>query len=112
MDHPDPVDPGLGPRPLQRRRDVGGPHRCPPQPGDDVPGIVIKHRRQGVPAPADDLPVRELGLPERMRPPGRMPKRRGRRQHDGVIQTQAVLVAARQAGAPRLVLGFRASSHA
>ena len=44
--------------------DVAGLHRRAELPGDDVAREVIEHRGQVEPAPADDLQVGEVGLPE------------------------------------------------
>ena len=43
-------------------------HRCTQLPGDDVAREVVEHCRQVVPAPADDLQVGEVGLPQLVGP--------------------------------------------
>ena len=45
MHDPDLVNPGLGPGQVQRVHHVGGLHRWPQHPGDDVARIVIQYRR-------------------------------------------------------------------
>ena len=62
MHEPDLVDPRLGSGQVQRFHHVGGLHRRPQQPGDDVARGVIQHRRQVVPAPADHRDYRPLPL--------------------------------------------------
>ena len=49
---------------VERGRDVGGAHRGTKPPGHDVAREVVEHGRQIVPAPAGDLEVGEVGLPE------------------------------------------------
>ena len=49
---------------VERGGDVGSAHRGAEPPGDDVAREVVEHRRQIVPAPAGDLEVGEVGLPE------------------------------------------------
>ena len=73
MHHPDPVEPRLGPGQVQRLHHVGGLHRRPEHPGDDVARVIVQYRRQVVPAPADHWQIGEVGLPELVRPTGRMP---------------------------------------
>jgi hypothetical protein len=51
-------------RRCQRCGDVGSAHGGAELPGDDVSGEVIEHRREVEPAPAGDLEVGEVGLPE------------------------------------------------
>ena len=45
-------------------RDVGGTHCGTQPPGHDVAREVVEHGREVVPAPASDLEVGEVGLPE------------------------------------------------
>jgi hypothetical protein len=45
-------------------RDVGGAHGGPRPAGHDVSGEIVEHSRQIIPAPASDLQVGEVGLPE------------------------------------------------
>ena len=82
MEHPDLVDPRLRPRQVERLRHVSGVHRGPEHPGDDVARVIIQHGRQVVPAPADDVQIGKIGLPEFVRPMGRMLERLPARQHD------------------------------
>ena len=49
---------------LQRVGNVACFHRRTKLPGDDVAREVVEDRRQVIPAPADDLEVGEVGLPE------------------------------------------------
>ena len=91
MHHPDLVDACPGAGQVERLHHVGGLHRGAEQPGDDVARVVIQHRRQVVPAPADHLQIGEVRLPELSRPPGRMPKRLRRRQHDEGRTRQPVI---------------------
>ena len=46
---------------------VVGPHGRTELPGDDVARVVVQDRRQIEPAPADDLEVGEVGLPQLVR---------------------------------------------
>ncbi len=48
---------------LQGLGDITACHAGAELPGDHVTGEVIQYRRQIHPAPADDLQVREVGLP-------------------------------------------------
>ena len=82
MHHANLVDPGLGPGQVQRLHHVGGLHRRPQHPGDDVACVIIQYRRQVVPAPAHDLQVGKVRLPKLVGPSRWMPKRFRRRQHD------------------------------
>ena len=47
-----------------RSRHIAGAHSDAQLPGDDVAREVIQHGREVEPGPADDLEVREIGLPE------------------------------------------------
>ena len=58
---------GCRERQLQRVGDVVGPHGRAQLPGDDVAREVVEDGRQIEPAPADDLEVGEVGLPELVR---------------------------------------------
>jgi hypothetical protein len=49
---------------VERGRDVGGTDGRTKPPGHDVAREVVEHRRQVVPAPASDLEVGEVRLPE------------------------------------------------
>ena len=51
-------------RQVQRGGDVLGLHGRAQLPGDDVAREVVEHGRQIEPAPADDLQIGEVGLPE------------------------------------------------
>ena len=82
MHDPDLVDPRFGSGQVQRLHHVDGLHRRPEHPGDDVARVVIQHRREVVPAPAHDLQVGEVGLPQLVRPMRRMPERLRGREHD------------------------------
>ena len=64
-------------RQLQRLGDVLGSHGRAQLPGDDVAGIVVQNRRQIQPAPADDLEVGKVGLPELVRSCGLVLERIG-----------------------------------
>ena len=54
----------------QRIGDVLRPHGGAELPGDDVARVIVEHRRQIHPAPADDLEVGEVGLPHLVGPGG------------------------------------------
>ena len=64
---------------VQRIGDITSLHRCAELPGDDVAAVFIEDGRQIEPAPADDLQVSEVGLPELVRPSGFIPELVGRR---------------------------------
>ena len=49
---------------VQRRRDVGSAHGGTEPPGHDVAREVVKNGRQAIPAPAADLEIGEVCLPE------------------------------------------------
>ena len=49
---------------LKRVSDIVGAHRRAQLPGDDVTRVVIEDGGEVVPAPADDLEIGEIGLPE------------------------------------------------
>ena len=51
-------------RPAQASGDVGRAHRGAELPGDDVAGEVVEHGQEVEPAPAGDLEVGEVRLPE------------------------------------------------
>src|SRR5690349_16507514 len=53
-----------GKRLVERGRDVRGTHRGTKSPGDDVAREVVEYGREVIPAPAGDLEVGEVGLPE------------------------------------------------
>jgi hypothetical protein len=60
----DPVKTGSRECLVERGRDVGGAHRGAEPPGHDVAREVVEDGRQIDPAPAGDLEVGEVGLPE------------------------------------------------
>ena len=64
MDGRRPIEPGCRRRQVERRDDVVRLHRRAELPGDDVPREVVEDRRVVEPAPAGDLEVSEVGLPE------------------------------------------------
>ena len=70
MPNPHPVELGLCQGLLQRFLHVRGRHRGGELPRQDVARVVVQHRRQVVPAPALDLEVGEVGLPQLVHPPG------------------------------------------
>ena len=72
MDDPDAIHTGLRSRQVERLRDVGRLHRRPERPRDDVARVVIQHRGQVVPAPADDVQIGEVGLPQLVGPTRRV----------------------------------------
>ena len=49
---------------IERCRDVGGAHRGTEPPGHDVTREVVEHGGQIIPAPAGDLQVGKVSLPE------------------------------------------------
>ena len=55
---------------LQRVLDILGSHRFGQLPGQDIPGVIIKHRCEIVPMPTLHLHMREIGLPEFVHPSG------------------------------------------
>ena len=59
-----PIAARCGKRQVQRVGDVLGLHGRAQLPGDDVAGEVVEDGRQIEPAPADDLQIGEVGLPE------------------------------------------------
>ena len=67
---------------LQRVGDVAGAHGGAELPGDDEAGVVVEDRREIEPAPADDLEVGEVGLPELVRRRGLLRERVGGLHHD------------------------------
>ena len=71
--NPHPVEPGTRQGQLERFLDVGGRHSGGELPGQAVAGVVIEHLGQVIPAPALDLEVGEVGLPELIHPPGGLP---------------------------------------
>src|SRR5713226_8306721 len=54
-------------RQFQGLGDVFSPHRRAQLPGDDVTREVVEDRRQVEAAPADDLEIGEVGLPQLVR---------------------------------------------
>src|SRR5882724_2337854 len=58
------IRPGSLQRQVERGGDILGLHRRAQLPGDDIAREVVEHARQIEPAPADDLQVGEVGLPE------------------------------------------------
>ena len=82
MHHPHLVDARRRPGQVERLRHVGRLHRRPEQPGDDVARVIVQHGRQVVPTPADDVQIGKVGLPQLVRPMGRVVKRLLSRQHD------------------------------
>ena len=95
MDHPTPGDPGCGPRPGPRVSitSAAGLDVRSIQ-ADDVARVIIQHRRQGGPAPADHRQGGDVRLPALVRPMGRIPERRRRRQHEeGWTRDQVIRLA-------------------
>ena len=82
MDDRDPIDARRGPREVQRLHHIGRVPRRPQRPGQDVPRVVVEHRREVRPAPPDDMEIREVGLPELVGAVRGMGKRFRRREHD------------------------------
>ena len=64
MNDPGLIQPGSLQRQVERGGDILGLHRRAQLPGDDVAREVVEHARQIEPAPADDLQIGEVGLPE------------------------------------------------
>jgi hypothetical protein len=62
---------------------VLGPHGRPEFSGDDEAGEVVEHGGEIIPAPADDLEVGEVGLPELIGRRGLVLERLGRLDDDG-----------------------------
>jgi hypothetical protein len=58
------VEPRSRQRQIERGGDIVAAHRGAELPGDDVAGEVVEHGREIIPAPAGDLQVGEVGLPE------------------------------------------------
>jgi hypothetical protein len=56
--------PDAAKRQIERGGDVVSAHRGAELPGDDEAGEVVEHGREIIPAPAGDLQVGEVGLPE------------------------------------------------
>ena len=50
-------------------------HRRTEFPGENIPRVIVHHRREIVPAPADNVDVRKIRLPELMNCAGRMTER-------------------------------------
>ena len=63
----DPVEPCRRQRQIERGGDVVGAHRGAELPGDDIAREVVEDGREIIPAPAGDLQVGEVGLPELVR---------------------------------------------
>lgn len=63
----DMVETGGGQRQVERVFHVLGFHRGAELPGHDVAGIVVKNRRQIISAPANDLEIGKVGLPQPVR---------------------------------------------
>jgi hypothetical protein len=59
-----PVEPRGLQRQVQRGSDIFDLHRRAQLSGDDVPREVVEDPREIEPAPADDLQIGEVGLPE------------------------------------------------
>ena len=72
MLHADLLDTGQVEGEGQGILDVGGGHGWGPSPGDDVARKVVQHGTQIVPAPADDLELREIRLPHFIHSLGRV----------------------------------------
>ena len=65
-------------RQFQRVGHIRGLHRGAEFPGDDVSAVVVEDGREIKPAPADDLQVGEVGLPELVRSDCLVPELIGR----------------------------------
>ena len=78
----DPIGPGPGAREIERRHHVDRLHRRRERPRQDVARVVIEDGRQVVPAPAHDVQVREIRLPELVGAARGMGKPIGRLEHD------------------------------
>jgi hypothetical protein len=52
--------------------DIGSGHCGGERPSQDIARVVINNGREIVPTPANDLELREIGLPELIDAPGRM----------------------------------------
>ena len=68
MPDPDLIDSCGGQSMIQDLFHIAGVHGGEELPGDDVAGEGVEHGGQVAPAPADDLEVGEVGLPELMHP--------------------------------------------
>jgi len=68
-------------RQIQRVSDILGFHRCAKLPSNDVAAVVIKDCGQVEPAPADDLQVGKVSLPEFVRPGSLVAELIGRADH-------------------------------
>jgi len=64
--------PRRGQSQVQRHFDILSGHGLAEPPGDNITGIVIQYGRQIIPAPADNLQIGKIGLPELIDPAGRM----------------------------------------
>ncbi len=63
-------------------REGAGRHGAGKYPGDDEASVIVQHRGEVVPAPAHDLEVGKVGLPQLVHPFGLMPKLISRAEHD------------------------------
>ena len=71
VDHRSPVEFGERQGVFERRRHIAGRHAATQTLGQDEPRVIVKHRGQVEPAPANDFQVRKVGWPQLIHPDGR-----------------------------------------
>ena len=72
-------------RQIQRVGDILGFHSCAKLPSNDVASVVVEDFGQVEPAPADELQVSEVGLPQLVRSGCLVAKLIGRADHHGLV---------------------------
>ena len=76
------IEPGGRERQIECGGDVLRFHRCAELPGDNEAREVVQYGREVVPAPAGDLEIGEVGLPELVGRRGLVPEFLGRFDDD------------------------------